>query len=426
MAYLAQLEAASSNLSAALEELASHYRNGGIDSLGARPPQLLPTEAPPEVHKARESALASLTRLQVMLAGPTDLLQNLAGQVQLLACIQWLGDSQVPACIPLDGTALIKDVSSLIGVPESQLSRVIRMATTGGFLQEPQPGHVSHSEVSAAFVTRPSYLDAAMFLAETAAPAALTKETGIKQNSDSDGRKDESPGLSSFAAAREAQLPRLQRQWQAYLRYGTGHVCDTATDVLTCLEGIRMANESAVVEVGARSTERAIALATQYPSLRFTVQLQSSRHDRLRTSNPRITIAHRQPGSPQPILNAALYILNFPIPVPGSSPALVATHLSVELRAHLPALRLNRSATLVVIAPSTSDSDEGIRLTRIRDLSLLQLARQRELGLSEVINLLNGVSDGEGRLVLVNQVRSVGKYGVTALEVKYQPHELVR
>ncbi|RAH41242.1 uncharacterized protein BO95DRAFT_456741 [Aspergillus brunneoviolaceus CBS 621.78] len=378
MAYLAQLEAASSNLSAALEELASHYRNGGTDSLGARPPQLLPTEAPPEAHKARESALASLTRLQVMLAGPTDLLQNLAGQVQLLACIQWLGDSQVPACIPLDGTALIKDVSSLIGVPESQLSRVIRMATTGGFLQEPQPGHVSHSEVSAAFVTRPSYLDAAMFLAETAAPAALTKETGIIQDSDSDGRKDESPCLSSFATASEAQLPRLQRQWQAYLRYGTGHV-------------------------GARSTERAIALANQYPSLRFTVQLQSSRHDRLRISNPRITISHRQPGSPQPILNAALYILNFPIPVPGSSPASVATHLSAELRAHLPALRLNRSATLVVIAPSTSDSDEGIRLTRIRDLSLLQLARQRELGLSEVINLLNGVSDGEGRLVLVNQ-----------------------
>ncbi|PYH86369.1 hypothetical protein BO82DRAFT_300183 [Aspergillus uvarum CBS 121591] len=421
MAYLAQLEAVSRDLSAAVEELASHYRNGGINSLGARPPQLLPTGAPPDVRRARESALASLTRLQVMLAEPTDLLQNLAGQVQLLACIQWLGDWQVPACIPLEGTALIKDVSNLIGVPESQLNRVIKMATTGGFLQEPQPGLVSHSEISAAFVTKPSYLDAAMFLAETAAPAALTKATSIKQDSASDERKDGIPCLSAFATASEAQLPRLQRQWQAYLRHGTGHVCDMAIDVLTCLEGVRTTNES-IVEVGARSTERAIALANQYPSLRFTVQLQSSRHDRLRTSNPRITISHRPPGSPQPILNAALYILNFPIPVPGSSSALVPTQLVAELRAHLPALRLNRSATLVVIAPSTSDSDEGIRLTRIRDLSLLQLVRQRELGLSEVINLLNGVSDGEGRLVLVNQVRSAGKYGVVALEVKYQPH----
>ncbi|PYI14342.1 hypothetical protein BO99DRAFT_345279 [Aspergillus violaceofuscus CBS 115571] len=421
MAYLAQLEAVSRDLSAAVEELASHCRHGGIDSLGVRPPQLLPTGAPPDVHRARESALASLTKLQVMLAEPTDLLQNLAGQVQLLACMQWLGDLQVPACIPLEGTALIKDVSNLIGVPESQLSRVIKMATTGGFLQEPQPGHVSHSEISAAFVTKPSYLDAAMFLAETAVPAALTKATSIKQDSDSDERKDGIPCLSAFGTASEAQLPRLQRQWQAYLRYGTGHVCDMAIDVLTCLEGVRTTNES-IVEVGARSTERAIALATQYPSLRFTVQLQSSRHDRLRTSNPRTTISHRQPGSPQPILNAALYILNCPIPVPGSSSALVPTQLAAELRAHLPALRLNRSATLVVIAPSASDSDEGTRLTRIRDLSLLQLARQRELGLSEVINLLNGISDGEGRLVLVNQVRSAGKYGVVALEVKYQPH----
>ncbi|RAL16196.1 uncharacterized protein BO97DRAFT_403310, partial [Aspergillus homomorphus CBS 101889] len=425
MAYLDELEAASKELSAAVEDLASHYRNGRTDSLGARQPQLIPTGAPPEVHRARESALASLTKLQVMLAGPTDLLQNLASQMQLLACIQWLGDCQVPACIPLDGTALIKDVSNLIGVPESQLCRVIRMATTGGFLQEPQPGHVAHSEVSATFVTKPSYLDAAMFLAETATPAALNMATSIKQHSGSDERKDGVPCLVTFATASEAQLPRLQRQWQAYLRYGTGHVCDTATDVLTCLEGISVTNESAVVEVGARSTERAIALANQYPSLHFTVQLQSSRHDRPRTPNPRITISHRQPGTPQPILNAALYILNFPIPVPGLSLTLMAAQFSDELRAHLPALRLNRSATLVVIAPSMSDSEEGIVLTRIRDLSLMQLASQRELGLSEVINLLNGVSDGEGRLVLVNQVRSVGKYGVVALEVKYQPHEFV-
>nr|AUD11398.1 winged helix repressor DNA-binding protein [Penicillium oxalicum] len=418
MANLAQLEAASKDLSTALGEIQSHYRYGETDSLGARPPQVLPTGVPPEVHRARESALASLNRLQVMLAEPTDLLKNLASHVQLLASIQWLGEYQVPACIPLEGTALVKDISNLIGVSESQLIRVIRMATTGGFLQEPQPGYVSHSEISAVFVTKPSYLDAAMFLAETAAPAALTMGTGIGHDSDSDERKDGVSCLSPFATAREAKLPRLQRQWPAYLRYGTGHVCDTATDVLTCLEGIRT--------VGARSTERAITLANQYPSLHFIVQLQSPRNDRLPPPNPKITISHRQPGSPQSISTAALYILNFPYPMPGPSAASTSTLFAAELRAHLPVLRLNRSATLVVIAPSTSELDEEVRLTRVRDLSLLQLARQRELRLPEVVNVLNGVSDGEGRMVLVNQVRSVEKHGVIALEVKYQPHEYVR
>ncbi|KAJ5245020.1 hypothetical protein N7489_005116 [Penicillium chrysogenum] len=403
MANLAQLEAVSRDFSAAIESLTAYYRNERIDSPnapGARLPQLIPTGAVSEAHRAKESVLASLTKLQVMLAGPTDLLQNLAWQTQLLACIQWLGDFQVPACIPLEGRAMIKDVSNLIGVPESQLCRVIRMATTGGYMQEPQPGYVSHSELSAAFVAKPSYLDAAMFLAETGVPAALDMATATKQYSDSAERNDGVPSYSLFATASEAQLPRLHRQRQAYLRYGTGHV-------------------------GAQSTERVITLANQYPSLHFTVQLQSDKYDKCRTPNPRITISHRQPGSPQPILNAAVYILNFPFPAPGSPCTSFATQVTAELRAHLPALKLNRSATLVLTAPSLSDSAEGVTLTRIHNLSLQQLAMQPQLGKSEVLDLLNGVNDGEGRLALVNQVRSVGKYGVVALEVKYQPHAFV-
>lgn len=92
------------------------------------------------------------------------------------------------------------------------------------------------------------------------------------------------------------------------------------------------------MKVGAQSTERVITLANQYPSLHFTVQLQSDKYDKCRTPNPRITISHRQPGSPQPILNAAVYILNFPFPAPGSPCTSFATQVTAELRAHLPAL----------------------------------------------------------------------------------------
>ena len=67
----------------------------------------------------------------------------------------------------------IKDVADLSGVPEAQLARIIRLTATAGFLNEPQPTLVAHSTLSAPFVTNPSYLDAAMFLAESAAPAAL-------------------------------------------------------------------------------------------------------------------------------------------------------------------------------------------------------------------------------------------------------------
>lgn len=151
---------------------------------------------------------------------------------------------------------MIKDVSDLIGIPESQLTRVIRMVATAGFLQECQPGHVSHSSLSASFVLQPSYLDATIFLAERVAPAALGMAETTKQCSMSSKELTEQShhidsNISNWtvcAVPEEIRLPRLQRQWHAYLRHGTGHPCDTATDVLTCLEPFRMANAT-VVEV---------------------------------------------------------------------------------------------------------------------------------------------------------------------------------
>ncbi|OGE53300.1 hypothetical protein PENARI_c008G11993 [Penicillium arizonense] len=383
-----------------------------------------------------------------MLAGPTDFLRQLATQSQVLACVQWLGEFQVPACIPLDGSAMIKDVSDLIDIPESQLARVIRMVVTAGFLQEPQPGYVAHSTLSASFVIQPSYLDATMFLAERVTPAALGMAVATKRCSTSSKELtpdthiigSNAPNGIAFAGPKEARLPRLQRQWHAYLRHGTGHLCDTVTDVLTCLEPFRMANAT-VVEVGARSTERAVALASQYPTLCFTVQVNQIGDSPLTGKEslpafldktrqvrptPRVTVQQRVLGSQQLVFDAAIYIVNLPLPIPGMKSSSLATQTSAELKAHLDVLRMNRLATMVLVAPYLSESDnesmEAEALMRIRDLSLLQLLNDQELGISKLVNLVSGVSDGEGRLVLVNRVKSPGKHGTVALEIKYQAY----
>lgn len=150
----------------------------------------------------------------------------------------------------MDSSALMKDVSDLIGVPETQLGRIVSVASLGGFLQEAKPGHVAHSPLSAAFVAKPSYLDAAMFLAGKAAPAAWKMAAATKQVRDSPQKAQEvmfHEGI--FANAEKSKLPRLQRQWRAYLRYGLGHHCDTATDILTCLGISQIGAGSLVVEV---------------------------------------------------------------------------------------------------------------------------------------------------------------------------------
>jgi AraC-like DNA-binding protein len=159
----------------------------------------------------------------------------------------------VLACIPLFGSVPLKDVADLAGVPVTQLCRVVRMTATAGFLQVLQPDHVAHTALSAPFVTKPSYLDAAMFLSGTAAPAALqmaaaTQRFGHSQRPNESAYNVAFNTSATFASACE-QRPKLQRQWPAYLRYGTGDVGDCVTDILAAyLDPLRLGNAT-VVEV---------------------------------------------------------------------------------------------------------------------------------------------------------------------------------
>lgn len=374
-----------------------------------------------------------------------------------------MGEFHVLAYIPQDGSALIKDISDLINVSESQLRQIIRMVTPIGFLKEPQPGYVAHSALSASFASKQSYVDAMMFLANTLAPAALGVATAQHDSKYHEHARNsmcnhELATSTTFSSIDTTQSPLLQRRWHAYLRHGMGYFCDIATDILTCLEPLR--KEKALIvevrhsfisyyvatkllvahfvpfQVGARSTERATILAKLYPMFHITVQLRptystsgkirvtASNVDRMRP--PRITILDRVIGSPQPIQDAAVYIINLPLPEPGMPPSPLATQIRAEMMAHLNTLRTNRSATMVLVVPSFSDcgaeSSKSLSLAEIRDFSLLQLANEQEMRLPEIIDLLHKMSDSEGRLVLVNKVISAERYSTVGLEVKYQAY----
>jgi hypothetical protein len=137
----------------------------------------------------------------------------------------------VLACSPLSGSVPAKDVADLAGVPETQLCRIVRTTVTAGFLHEPQPGHIAHTALSAPFVTKLSYLDAAIFLAETAAPTAYTLAFSTSQ---------------TFQSACEQQT-RLQRQWSAYRRC-MGDMDDSLTELLSQLDWRSLGN-ACIVDV---------------------------------------------------------------------------------------------------------------------------------------------------------------------------------
>jgi hypothetical protein len=187
--------------------------------------------------------------------------------------------------------------------------------------------------------------------------------------------------------------------------------------------------------VSARSIDRAAFLANLYPTLHIIVQTPTaatsgSAFDDIRfttsinsTTASNITIQHRPLTASQLILDASIYILHLPQPSPITPFAVLTPLIATELRVHLDVLRVNPTATLILtprLLPEPASVDPDAEATaRLRDLALLQLANEREIGLEEWIAILNSVSDNMGRLVVVNKIRSRESTSVL-LEVRYQ------
>lgn len=102
------------------------------------------------------------------------------------------------------------------------------MTAAAGFLQEPQLGHIAHTELSAQFVMKPSYHDAVMFLSDTAAPAALHMVKAMQLFGHGQGVGGRGSGDSAYNlwqgtavpfATMCEQQPQLRRQWPAYLKH---------------------------------------------------------------------------------------------------------------------------------------------------------------------------------------------------------------
>jgi hypothetical protein len=83
MPSLAQLETQTRELLAAIKVLASHSQTaeGSIEATAHGVSPLTALGGMDDTKRARESVLESLTKLQVMVAGPTDVLQHMACQV---------------------------------------------------------------------------------------------------------------------------------------------------------------------------------------------------------------------------------------------------------------------------------------------------------------------------------------------------------
>nr|ACH72906.1 AflS [Aspergillus ochraceoroseus] len=386
-----------------------------------------------------------------MLTQPSNFLQQLALQTQILANLQWLCEFQVLACIPLEGSVAFEEVADISNVPADRLQRVVRLMTTTGFLCEPSHGHVAHTQLSASFVTEPALLDAALFLAQIAVPAALKMTPEVQPFCTS---SDRPPAVGTEGGRRRANdrfcrwsdssQPKVQRQFAAYLAHGILDEASAVDEVLKLVdwEGL---GSTTVVDIHPPSITTAATLAALAPAIQFVVQTSSPSGQGGLIPSPdgpggpswmtyhlpssvssRISVQSRAPATAQTVVGAALYIMRLPSPSPLLSWTTVRNQVMLELRAHLQVLRAQPTSRLLLTAlvlPLPGAVDRGTEaMVRLRDLSLLQLSNDRQPSKPEIIELLATARDSGGGLVLSNEIRSPSS-AVIILEVRYQAYE---
>jgi hypothetical protein len=202
------------------------------------------------------------------------------------------------------------------------------------------------------------------------------------------------------------------------------------------------------VQVGAQSAETAMLLVGMFPELRFIVQISgfeptngdgelsatdgispkpsfNQREGSTTGLNSHIALQTRVSGTPQIVKDAAAYIVRIPFPSFAASLPLFSARIAAELQAHFDVLAAAKNSMVILLGPFLPEPgavDPDVEMAaRARDLSMLQLANERDLNVSEVVDLVGSVGDNQGRLVVVNKLRSTNRITV-ALCIKYKTY----
>ncbi|KND91132.1 hypothetical protein TOPH_04439 [Tolypocladium ophioglossoides CBS 100239] len=384
---------------------------------------------------ARDSITVSATNTSggLLPTSPVELLQGLVKQTQLLACLQWLGEFQILAYIPLTQRVAYDDLAHLTDVPPAQIRRIVRTTATAGFLCEPQPDHVAHTPLSVQFVKRPSFLDALMFTAETVVPTALrmaeaTRQQVRYQRTDVNPYQIATNSSSSLAVACEKDA-KLQRKASAFQRLTATSRANAVTRLLSSMgwDGLGQT----VVEVNAVSTATAKALCDRNSALCYVVQMRedvkladSTFSARQTESRRNLKVQRRAPRTAQTETSAAVYLLHMPDPFFCASSGAHADLCTAELRAHLDLLRVNGSATLILIAdvlPESGSPGAPVEaVARLQDLLLLQMGHEVPFDTKRLMGLLESARQDADRITVVNRLSSPD-HPVLALVLRARP-----
>ena len=148
-------------------------------------------------------------------------------QPQHIACVQWLCRFHIPGLVPSTGSISYNELAASADVPLDVLKSVTRMAICASFFDEPKPGHVSHSRLSAHFAKSSALQDWAEFLADATVPMAMRFADATEKWGSTKSKKETAYNLALNTDLPFFdylnQMPEFRKRFAGYMK------CVTAT-----------------------------------------------------------------------------------------------------------------------------------------------------------------------------------------------------
>ncbi|KAI0139059.1 putative O-methyltransferase [Hypoxylon sp. NC0597] len=420
---MASIETLASSIAEEVAKLSSLLQEAGLS-----PPTLgeagfgdfaheADTPAGSSLRETRSKILDAAHDLIRLVRGPTEQILTLTWSAADTANIDLISRLRIPQHVPLESSASIQELATIVNVPEPLLGRILRYAISNGVFVEETPNIIRHSASSAALARNQHLADIVQFGTEFLGNILLKvpDEVLLKR----DDPKNAPKTAFNIAYRTDDNLfeyfhknEDLTRKYHEYLA-GRVNISLWSVDRLCAAWPWASQGRVTVVDVGGSSGHTVRALAPLMPDATFIVQdnnlsaLEMGR--RAAASDPslqsRISFTEHNFFKPQPV-QADIYIYRHILHDWNDDDAVKI--LSSLLPALKPGARVLISEGIVPDPPAKRLNTLAGKMIRIEDMFMLAAHDARERTVADYKTLFQRVSLGNFRLVGVSSGTEAG------------------
>ncbi|TAQ85329.1 hypothetical protein B7494_g6337 [Chlorociboria aeruginascens] len=268
--------------------------------------------------RAQKDLLNSLPDLQRALESPKETLLRVSWSSLDLVLLHAVNRFQIAQNVPLDRTISYRELSGCVGLPESQLRRLLRYSMTQRMFHEPEVNQVAHTPISHLIATHPLMQSWIQLHTEMIWPVAVHAVEAFEKWPGSSSPKETPVSIWKDSKTTWFEQVAASRGGWAHFREAmemasTGE--GWSTDILAEHYPWESFGKGTVVDIGGANGHASIPIAKSFPALDFIVQDLEMSEDLMKEHrklipeplNSRITFMQHDFFEEQPVKNADVY-----------------------------------------------------------------------------------------------------------------------